>query len=165
MSPPPPSLSKTSAQSRRGAHHGVWWACTQQAICQHPRRPCQKPLESDRGAATHEPDLAAKCMLYCFCQGWWPCAQQAICWHPAVPVKKQYEVLAGLTSMTQDFGPTCTLYCFLTGMAGGGAHRVGCACFEFGGKVCFVLFFDRDGGGGSSLFRVGSRSPGGGGVY
>ena len=64
--PPPPSLSKTSAQSWGGAHHGVWWACTQQAICQHPRRPCQKPLESDRGVAADDPDSAAKCMLYCF---------------------------------------------------------------------------------------------------
>ena len=41
---PPPSLSKTSAQSRRGAHQGVWWACTQQATCQHPCRPCKKHL-------------------------------------------------------------------------------------------------------------------------
>ena len=63
---PPPSLSNTRAQSRRGAHHGVWWACTQQAICQHPRRPCRKTLESDRGVATHDPDFAAKCMLHCF---------------------------------------------------------------------------------------------------
>jgi hypothetical protein len=69
VGPSPPSLSKTSAQSRRGAHHGVWWACTQQAICQHPRRPCQKPLESDRVVAAYDPDSAAKCMLYCFLTG------------------------------------------------------------------------------------------------
>ena len=30
---------------------------------------------------------------------------------------------------------------------GGGSHRVGCACSGFGGIVCFVLFFTRDGGG------------------
>ena len=66
---PPTSLSNTRAQSRRDAHHGVWWACTQQAICQHPRRPCQKPLESDRGVAADDPDSAAKCMLYCFLTG------------------------------------------------------------------------------------------------
>ena len=30
---------------------------------------------------------------------------------------------------------------------GGGPHRVGCACSEFGGRVCFVSFFTRDCGG------------------
>ena len=66
---PPPSLSKTNAQSRRGGHHGVWWACTHQAICQHPRRPFQKPLDRDHGVAARDPDLAAKCILYCFSAG------------------------------------------------------------------------------------------------
>ena len=66
---PPPSLSKTNAQSRRGGHHGVWWACAHQAICQHPRRPFQKPLDRDHGVATRDPDLAAKCILYCFSAG------------------------------------------------------------------------------------------------
>ena len=66
---PPPSLSKTNAQSRRGGHHGVWWACTHQAICQHPRRPFQKPLDRDHRVAARDPDLAAKCILYCFSVG------------------------------------------------------------------------------------------------
>eukprot|EP00959_Pyramimonas_sp_CCMP1952_P403863 8462697-Pyramimonas_sp.AAC.1 len=38
-------------------------ACAQQAIRHHPRRPCQKPLVSDRGVAAHDPDLAARCIL------------------------------------------------------------------------------------------------------
>ena len=66
---PPRSLSKTNAQSRRGGHHGVWWACAHQAICQHPRRPFQKPLDRDHGVAARDPDLAAKCILYCFSTG------------------------------------------------------------------------------------------------
>ena len=100
---PPPSLSKTNAQSRRGGHHGVWWACTHQAICQHPRRPFQKPLDRDHGVAARNPDLAAKCILHCFFYrdgGRAHSRQHA--GTPAVPVKNQYKVFAGLTCMTQD---------------------------------------------------------------
>eukprot|EP00959_Pyramimonas_sp_CCMP1952_P108121 2260319-Pyramimonas_sp.AAC.1 len=66
MSAPQP-MSKASAPSRRGGHHGVWWACSQQAVSHLLRGPCQPPMDSDRGLAAHDPDLAPKCMMhYCF---------------------------------------------------------------------------------------------------
>ena len=151
---PPPSLSKTNAQSRRGGHHGVWWACTHQAICQHPRRPFQKPLDRDHGVAARDPDLAAKFILNRFFdRDGGPAHSRQHAGTPAVPVKKQYKVLAGLTSMTH-FSPKCTLYCFLTGMVGGGAsgwlrmlriwrQRVLCIVFYkrwLGGPLMVALF-------------------------
>eukprot|EP00959_Pyramimonas_sp_CCMP1952_P302249 6324036-Pyramimonas_sp.AAC.1 len=33
------------------------------------RRPCQQPLDSDRGMAAHDPVLAARCMLHCLLSG------------------------------------------------------------------------------------------------
>ena len=57
------------------------------------RRPCQKAIQSARGAHEHE----TKCL---------PNVHLALCF-------------------------------FHTD--GGGAHRVGCACSEFGGRVCFVV--------------------------
>eukprot|EP00959_Pyramimonas_sp_CCMP1952_P125436 2622708-Pyramimonas_sp.AAC.1 len=40
--------------------HYVWWACAQQSTRHHPRRPCQKPCDSDRRMTAHDPDLAAR---------------------------------------------------------------------------------------------------------
>ena len=66
VSPASVSLSLPLCPKRASTGDTAWKLETGN---QHPRRFCQKPLESDRGVATHDPDLAAKCMLYCFLSG------------------------------------------------------------------------------------------------
>eukprot|EP00959_Pyramimonas_sp_CCMP1952_P242868 5076612-Pyramimonas_sp.AAC.1 len=47
--------------------------------------PVKKPLDSDRGMAAHDPDLAARCMLYC--RGGSPAHTREYADTPAVLVK------------------------------------------------------------------------------
>ena len=83
-----------------------------------------------------------------FLRGWWPCTQQATCWHPRRPCQKPIQSVRGAHEHDPRLGPKCILYCFFDRDGGGRPHRVGRACSQFGGRVCFVLFFTTDGGGG-----------------
>eukprot|EP00959_Pyramimonas_sp_CCMP1952_P435884 9127454-Pyramimonas_sp.AAC.1 len=59
-------MSGPTILSTTNTHHRVWLACAQHAIRHQPRRPCQQQLDTDRGVAVYDPNLAARCMLYGF---------------------------------------------------------------------------------------------------
>ena len=69
-----------------------------------PAVPFQKPLDRDNGVAARDPDLAAKCILYCVSIGMVAVhtAGNMLAPPPSLSITNNYKVFAGLTSMTQD---------------------------------------------------------------
>eukprot|EP00959_Pyramimonas_sp_CCMP1952_P136115 2847835-Pyramimonas_sp.AAC.1 len=69
-------------------------------------------MDSDRGVAAYDSDVAAKCIVYGIVDRDGGLAQSGQYeGSPAIPVNKQHKVLAGPTSMTRDFAPKCASYC------------------------------------------------------
>ena len=61
---PPPSVSKTNAQSRRVAIMVSGGPAHTRPYASTPRRPCQKQFDSDRGVPAHDP-VSALCIVFC----------------------------------------------------------------------------------------------------